>query len=74
MQYTYPALLVGNKQLKHLSGAQVKKEKSLSFLEEGLCIGPQVSLVSGVVFVCFAYMLLYEMKQHFYFLLYRVGT
>lgn len=62
MQCTYPALLVGNKQLEDLSGAQEKEKKSLSFLEEGLYVGAWVSLVSGVVFVCFAYMLLYETK------------
>lgn len=42
--------------------SRLEKKKSLSFLEEGLYIGPQVSLVSGELFVCFAYTLLYEMK------------
>lgn len=45
-----PGFVLGNKQLKDLTSAQGNKKPSL-FLEGGLYILPQVSLVSGIVFV-----------------------
>lgn len=39
-----------------------EKNNPSNFWKRALSVEPQVSLVSGVVFVCFAYMLLNEMK------------
>lgn len=62
MQCTYPGLLVGNKKLKDLGGAQEKEKKNPYHFWKRACALTRWAWLIGVVFVCFAYVLLNEMK------------